>query len=208
MWKATALVVALIVCAAGAFGQERERQLVQFSGVVVTDSLEPVPFTHIMIKNSFRGTVSDVFGYFSFVAEERDTIVFSAVGFVRSYYTVPDSLPEKRYSMIHVMTRDTILLDSLDVYPWPSIEQFREAFLNLRLPDDDYMLAMRRMSPAELVQRLEDMPPDAFQSFQNQMALDNTRLYWSGGTPPINIFNPIAWAQFLQAWRNGDFKKR
>lgn len=202
-------MIACLLCTIGtAQAQERERQLVQFSGVVVTDSLEPVPFTHIMIKNSFRGTVSDVFGYFSFVAQERDTIVFSAVGFLRSYYNVPDSLPEKRYSMIHVMARDTVLLDTLQVYPWPSVEQFRDAFLALRLPDDDYALATRRLSPAELVQRMEDLPPDAFASFQNQMALDRTRLYWSGGTPPINVFNPIAWAQFLQAWRNGDFKKK
>jgi hypothetical protein len=40
------------------------------------------------------------------------------------------------------------------------------------------------------------------------MAQDRTKLYYSGGTPTINLFNPIAWAQFLQAWRNGDFKKK
>jgi len=57
--------------------------LVQFSGVVVTDSLLPVPFTNILVKNTYRGTMSDVYGYFSFVAQEGDTILFSAVGFQR-----------------------------------------------------------------------------------------------------------------------------
>jgi hypothetical protein len=33
-------------------------------------------------------------------------------------------------------------------------------------------------------------------------------LYYAGGTPPINLFNPIAWAQFLQAWQNGEFKRK
>jgi hypothetical protein len=188
--------------------QPGKPDLVQFSGVVVTDSLLPVPFTNIMVKNTYRGTMSDVFGYFSFVAQEGDTILFSAVGFQRSQYVVPDSLSENKYSMIHVMSRDTIYLDEMTVYPWPSREQFREAFLNLRLPEDDFQLAMRNMSPAEMVQRMESMPPDAYQSFQYQMALDQTRLYYSGGTPPINLFNPIAWAQFVQAWQKGDFKRK
>ena len=188
--------------------EPRERKLVQFSGVVVTDSLEPVPFAHVMIKNSFRGTMSDVFGYFSFVAQESDTVLFSAVGFIRSQYAIPDSLSENRYSMIHVMSRDTIMLGDVTVYPWPSPPDFDRAFLSLRLPDDDFQLAMRNLSPAEMMQRMENLPPDAYQSFQYQMALDQTKLYYSGGTPPINLFNPIAWAQFMQAWREGKFKKQ
>lgn len=186
----------------------KKPDLVQFSGVVVTDSLAPVPFTHILVKNTYRGTMSDVYGYFSFVAQEGDTILFSAVGFQRSQYFIPDSLAEDKYSMIHVMSRDTVQLREMTVYPWPSREQFRDAFLNLRLPADDYQLAMRNMSPAELVQRMENLPPDAYASFQYQMQLDQTRLYYAGGTPTVNLFNPIAWAQFLQAWQNGAYKKK
>ena len=49
---------------------------------------------------------------------------------------------------------------------------------------------------------------DAYASFQYQMQLDHTRLYYAGGTPTVNLFNPIAWAQFLQAWQNGAYKKK
>jgi len=152
--------------------------------------------------------MSDVYGYFSFVAQEGDTILFSAVGFTRSQYVIPAELPESKYSMIHVMNRDTVWLRTAVVYPWPSREQFREAFMNLNLPEDDYQITMRNLSPAELVQRMESLPPDGLQSFQYQMAMDNTRLYYSGGTPPINLFNPVAWAQFIQAWQNGAFKRK
>jgi len=61
---------------------------------------------------------------------------------------------------------------------------------------------------AEMVQRMENLPPDAYQSFQYQMAMDHTKLYYSGGTPVINLFNPIAWAQFVQAWQSGAFKAK
>lgn len=40
------------------------------------------------------------------------------------------------------------------------------------------------------------------------MAQDRTRLYNSGGVPSINLFNPVAWAQFIQAWKSGKFKNK
>lgn len=202
------LSLLLLAATFTAAAQPERPKLIQFSGVVVTDSLSPVPFTNIMVRNTYRGTMSDVYGYFSFVAQEGDSILFSAVGFKRSQYVIPTDLPENKYSMIHVLQLDTILLAEQKVYPWPSREQFRDAFLNLRLADDDYQLAMNNLSPAEMVQRMENLPPDAYQSFHYQMAMDQTKLYYSGGTPVINLFNPIAWAQFLQAWQNGAFKKK
>lgn len=208
--RTTILLILLTFAAASLKAQtpDQKPNLVQFSGVVVTDSLMPVPFTNILVRNTYRGTMSDVYGYFSFVAQEGDTILFSAVGFTRSQFVIPDSLGEQKYSMIHVMNRDTVQLREISVYPWPSREQFREAFLNLRLPDDDYQLAMKNLSPAEMIQRMENLPPDAYQSFRYAMAVDQTKLYYAGGTPNINLFNPIAWAQFLQAWQNGAYKKK
>lgn len=186
-----------------------DRKLVQFSGVVVTgDSLEPVPFASILTKGSFRGTISDVYGYFSFVAQAGDTLQFSAVGFKRGEYLIPDSLKDSKYSMIHVLFPDTVLLKPLDVYPWPSREQFREAFLNLDLADDDYQRALKHLNSAEAIQRMENLPPDPGLAAHYQTALDNTRIYNQGMAPTINLFNPIAWSQFIQAWKAGDFKKK
>jgi hypothetical protein len=59
-----------------------------------------------------------------------------------------------------------------------------------------------------MMQRMEDMPPDAAGSYQTLTMLDQTRLYQQGGMPTINLTNPIAWAQLLQAWRNGAYKKK
>ena len=129
----------VVLLANHASAQADTRTLIQFSGVVVTgDSLAAVPFTNVLIKNSYRGTMSDVFGYFSFVAQEGDTLLFSAIGFKRSQYVVPTDLTEKKYSIIHQLESDTILLKEFTVYPWPSREQFDQAFLALDLPADDY----------------------------------------------------------------------
>ncbi len=193
-----------------AFGQsDKGRRLVQFSGVVVTgDSLEPVPFTSIITKGSYRGTISDVYGYFSFVAQAGDTLEFAAVGFKRGNYMIPDSLKENKYSMIHVLFPDTVMLRPLDVYPWPSREQFREAFLALDVSDDEYQRVLKHLNSAEAIQRMENLPPDPGLAAHYQASLDNTRIYNQGMAPSINLFNPIAWAQFVQAWKAGSFKKK
>lgn len=209
-----ALMKYLLFCATSIIGiramaQPPDRPLVQFSGVVVTgDSLLPVPYASIGTKGSYRGTMSDVFGYFSFVAQTGDTLQFSAVGFKRDHFIVPDSVRNERYSMIHVMHPDTILLPPVNVYPWPSKEQFAEAFLNLKLGESEYQLALKQLNNAEILQRMENMPSDPAISYQFAMAAENTRLYQKGGYPSINLFNPVAWAQFVQAWRSGQFKKK
>lgn len=189
--------------------QEPERKLIQFSGVVVSgDSLSPVPFTNIIIKNSQRGTMSDFYGFFSFVAQSKDTIEFSSVGYKKSGFIIPDTLTTNRYSLIQMMTRDTILLQETVIYPWPTKEQFKEAFLNLKIPDDDYDRAMKNLERAEIKERMESIPMDGSGNYKFQMQQYQSRLYYAGQYPSITLLNPIAWAQFIQAWRNGDFKKK
>ena len=204
------LVLSLLVFSVSAFGQTpKDRRLVQFSGVVVTgDSLEPVPFTSILTRGSYRGTISDVYGYYSFVAQAGDTLEFAAVGFKRGNYIIPDTLSDSKYSMIHVLYPDTILLRPLDVYPWPSKEQFRDAFLALDVSDDEYQRVLKHLNSAEAIQRMENLPPDPGLAAHYQASLDNTRLYNQGMAPSINLFNPIAWAQFVQAWKAGNYKKK
>jgi hypothetical protein len=189
--------------------QLNSNDLVQFSGVVVTgDSLQPVPFTSIMIKNNFRGTVSDYFGFFSFVAKMRDTVEFSAIGFKKTFFVIPDTLTDNRCSLIQILKRDTILLHEVRIYPWPTKEQFKEAFISLRLHDDDMERAKKNLDPVTLSIIAENTPMDGSMNFRNLMQQQSSRLYYSGQLPPMNILNPVKWAQFIQAWQNGDFKKK
>lgn len=203
-------LIFLLFSASLVFAQPKaDRRLVQFSGVVVTgDSLEPVPFASILTKGSYRGTISDVYGYFSFVAQAGDTVEFAAVGFKRGSYVIPDSLKESKYSMIHVLMPDTVMLRPLEVYPWPSKEQFREAFMALNLSDNEYQRALKHLNSAEAIQRMENLPPDAGLAAHYQASIDNTRIYNQGMAPTVNLFNPIAWAQFIQAWRSGKLKQQ
>lgn len=183
--------------------------LIQFSGVIVTgDSLEAVPFVNVIIADSHRGTMSDVNGYFSFVAQKGDSINFSAIGFRSHSIMLPDTLTESKYSMIQMLYRDTVQLAETVIYPWPTREQFKEAFLALDLPETDAERAARNLAQADMISRREAMPADGSENFKYQMQNYQNRIYYAGQAPPMNIFNPIAWAKFIEAWRDGAFKKR
>lgn len=189
--------------------QDGKHDLVQFSGVVVEgDSLRPIPYTSIIVQNGYRGTVSDYFGYFSFVAQEGDTLEFSAIGFQSAFFIIPDTLTTYKYSLIQVLKMDTISLPTTDVYPWPTKEQFKKAFLALELPEDDITRADRNMARSDTKERMTGMAMDASLNYKYNMQQYQSKLYYAGQLPPNNLLNPIAWAKFIKAWKNGDFKKK
>lgn len=184
-------------------------RLVQFSGVVVSsDSLRPLPFVNVYDHVSRRGTTSDYFGYFSFVAEKGDTIVFSSVGYKRSHFVIPDTLTTDRYSMIHLLKEDTIELEQKIIYPWPSKEQFAEAFVNTDIPDDALRRAQANLSNENMALIAERLPPSGSLNYKWDQQQRQTQLYYNGQAPPLNFLNPVAWAKFVDAWRKGKFKKQ
>ncbi len=186
---------------------DQDPELIQFSGVIVTgDSLKPVPYVNIIIKNSFRGTISDFYGYFSFVAQELDTIVYSCIGFEKSEYVIPDSLTTNRYSLIKIMITDTIELPEAFIYPWPTRDQFKQAFLNLKIPDDDLEKAKKNLALADMRERFRGTGMDGSMNYTNFMQEQTNKLYYAGQYPPTNLLNPIAWMKFIRAWKNGELK--
>lgn len=186
-----------------------EEIYVQISGIIVTGSnLTPVPFVTVLEKSSYRGTSSDYYGFFSFVAMPGDTIMFSSIGFKKSYYVIPDTLTNGRYSLIHTLEEDTILLAQYDVHPWPSREQFRDAFLNTDIPNDDLTRAQNNLDEEILVLKQEAYPAGGSLNFKWQMNEVQSRLYYAGQAPPNNLLNPIAWSNFIKAWKNGELKRK
>ena len=189
--------------------QENDSNLVQFSGVVVTsDSLVPVPFTTVGIKSQWRGTITDFYGFFSFVAQKKDTIEFSALGFKKVRYIIPDTLKQNHYSLIQMMSRDTITLREAVIYPWPTKEQFKAAFMALRVPDDAMSRAQKNLSRHEMAVAGKNIKMDGQANQIYAQNMEQSRLYYAGQLPPNNWLNPLAWAKFISAWKNGDFNSK
>lgn len=213
--KATARLILLLFCfiSAPAVAQDEDREdledLIQFSGVILTsDSLHAIPLAHIIVINSMRGTVSDFNGYFSFVAKKNDTVQFSAVGYKSDRYIVPDTIDNNRYSIIQLMSTDTVYLTETVIYPWPTKEQFKEAFLKLEIPDDDLAIARKNLDARAMRAKAENLPAEGSITFKYNMQEQIDKLYYNGQTQPISILNPFAWAKFIKAWKDGDFKRK
>lgn len=208
------LIGLLLLFSAGiASAQEEEEynidELIQFSGVIITsDSLTAIPLAHIIVINSMRGTVSDFNGYFSFVAKKLDTVEFSAVGYKADKFIVPDSITNNRYSIIQLMSTDTIWLSETVIYPWPTKAEFKEAFLTLEIPDDDLEIARKNLNPRQLLAKAEHLPAEGSVNFKYLVDQQVDKLYYNGQTQPITVLNPFAWAKFVKAWKDGKFKRR
>lgn len=209
MNKFSLTIFAFLLLGTWLSAQEADYDLVQFSGMVVTgDSLFPVPYVNIKIRNLNRGTTSDAYGFFSLVARKGDIIQFSAMGYKKGEYHIPDTLSSNRYSLIQMLSNDTILLRETVIYPWPTKEQFRQAFVWDKIPDDDLTIAQKNLDKMEMRERARAMPMDGSMNYRNYMQQQVGKLYYKGQIQPMNIFNPFAWAEFIQAWKRGDFKKK
>lgn len=204
------IFISLMVCSGIASAQSAPKNdLVQFSGVIVSgDSLQSIPFTSIMIRGTNRGTISDYYGFFSFVAKMRDTVEFAAIGYKRNFFVIPDTLTDHRCSLIQLLKPDTVLLKEVVIFPWPTKEQFKEAFVRLRAPYDDLARAERNLDHRQMEYLATVMPMDGSMNFKWQMQNQFSRLYYAGQLPPNNLLNPVAWAKFVQMWQNGDFNSK
>lgn len=181
-----------------------DSNLIQLSGVIVAeDNLEPLPYTTIFDKTDRRGVIADYYGYFSLVTYPGDTLYFSFYGYKTSTFIVPDTLSDNRYSMIHVMKRDTLNLPQVDVYPWPSREDFARAFLEMRPYDDDLRRAQRQLSGESLAFAAAKLGTDASLSYSYARNQHQTQLYSRGQTPVNNFLNPYSWAKLIKNWKEG-----
>ncbi len=172
------------------------------------DSISPVPFVNVLVKSKYYGATTDYNGYFSLPALCGDTLQFSSLGFKKSTYVIPSNLTEDRYSIFHVLDNDTLQIPTTVIYPWPSKEEFREAFLNLNIPDDEITRAEKNLNPDRMAEQAMNLPATGSMNFKYQMQSRQQQMYYQGQMAPITVLNPFAWAQFIKAWKEGKFKRK
>jgi len=181
--------------------------VVQLYGVVMSaDSLRGLDATSIIVEGTGRGTVTNSQGVFSIPVLRGNKIRFSSVGFKDKTILVPDTLKGNQWSVIQLMVNDTAYLPATILNPRPSRPQFERDFVNTDVPADALEIARRNNDEATRKALLMTLPTDAGEARNTQIRNQAATYYYSGQLPPQNIFNPVAWAQFIQAWKRGDFK--
>ncbi|QEC68643.1 carboxypeptidase-like regulatory domain-containing protein [Panacibacter ginsenosidivorans] len=183
--------------------------VIQLYGVVMTaDSLRAIEAASVIVENKGRGTLTNYQGVFSIVVLKGDEIRFSCIGFKDKLITIPDNLKGNQYSVIQLMVSDTAYLPATILKPRPTRSQFERDFVNADVPADQIEIARQNNDEATRRALIAALPADGREAVNANIRKQTQKYYYQGQQPPINLFNPFAWAEFIDAWKRGDFKKK
>lgn len=195
-------------CAFPCFSQVRDKKLVQFSGVILNrDSNTVVPYVTIAnVTGRDQYFSANYKGYFSFVANEGDTLLFTAVGYKKEGVVIPVGLSDNKYTILMKMKQEVINLPGVRVYPWASTDEFKKEFMTMKFADDDLEIAKKNVSRESLASMIASLPRDGaeMQSFNfqnNHSRLVNRNINQRLANP---LLNPFAWGALIQQIIQGD----
>jgi hypothetical protein len=138
-----------------------------------------------------------------------DSLVFTYIGYKNKFYIIPRSNDLVHQKVIS-MDEDSKMLAEVKVFPHANEEEFKQAFLNMRLRDE--------RQRAILAQNLEQSKLNVFalqaglgaaanfRNFSDMMVSSqaNKTFYAS---PLLSLTNPFAWMSFIKSVKNGDLKR-
>lgn len=203
------LLLGFIILTNKSYGQakESENDLIQFTGLVLSaDSLQPLSYAVITIPGTRRGTVTDYNGYFTLVARKHEKLVFELLGYKSSTFEIPDTFKGYKYSLIKLMAPDTMYLDEVVISPLPDRQLFDQYFVKTDIPDSDLERARNNLERQALRDEMLSMDGKENQNYYMQKQVQ--KFYYAGQMQPMNILSPIAWNEFIKAWKRGDFKRK
>ncbi len=171
----TVIVMLLLFLAlpeqAAAQGQKR---VVQLSGfVALGDSLYGIAGVSVYVPGTTRGTQTNQYGFFSVPVLTGDSVLFSALGYKKQYLIIPKGYTSQSYSIIMQMQEDPTELPIVDVFPWATERDFKQAVINVKLPDAGRAMATRNLDPERLEALFKTTPMDGAGNFRfwNQQQL-------------------------------------
>ncbi|MDB5025117.1 MAG: hypothetical protein JWP78_2872 [Mucilaginibacter sp.] len=200
------VVLLLLFIAAGVHAQQ-EKPLVQFSGMVYNaDSIKvAVPYvtiTNVTCHNQVN--LSNYKGYFSFVAHERDTLLFTSIGFAPIKVVIPANVTSKSYTTQIMIKPQIINLPTFHVFPWATTDEFRKDFLSMKLADDDLEIARKNIERTTTASLSNSLPRDG-QEIQSVWAQnEHINLLNQHSLTPNPLLNPIAWGTLIKQISDGD----
>jgi hypothetical protein len=179
---------------------------IQLTGIVISDSMQRIPFTKVYDLSTGRGVIADYFGYFALVIHPGDTIQFRSLGFKKKNFVVSDTSTIEEISLVQILRFDTLMADPIDVYPWPSKEAFADAFVNMPSPNDDLQRARKRLTPQEMAFVGALMESDGLSSYNSYQKSFYQNLYTRGQSPMNNLLNPASWVDFISGIGTGRYR--
>ncbi len=198
-----------IICLSSAvagFAQQRDKPLVQFSGVVHNVDSTGVVVPYATITNlSFNKqiNIANYRGYFSFVAHERDTLQFTCVGFAPQTIIIPAHI-NKSFAINVALKAVIINMPTVHVFPWATTDEFRKDFLTMKIADDDLEIARKNLNRASIADLVKTLPRDANEIQSAYAQSEHFNILNQHSLTPNPLLNPIAWGTLIKEISDGD----
>jgi hypothetical protein len=178
--------------------------------VVGGDSAYGIPGVHVFVPKAGRGTVTSHLGYFSLPTVTGDSVVIRSLGFREKYFIIPANQNDN-ISVIIEMYEDTTLLPEVEIFPWPTEQLFKQAFLALKLPEADMDNMHKNLNEQVMKRMLYNQQPDAMVThryYMEQQIRQQEKRFIYNAYAWQNLANPFAWASFIKSVKEGGLKRK
>jgi hypothetical protein len=184
-------------------------RIIQVTGIVSDEELNPVPGVSIISQKLRRGSISELSGIYNVISVPGDTLWFGALGYKRTLVIIPAWYSAKQYTEDIKLLNDTISIKEVFIFPWKTYEDFKRAVLAEQHIDQATINMYNNL--AAIKNSIYNSPnyavsPEA--GFTMAMQQNANALYSKGQSPMNNLFNPFAWAKLFSGIKNGVFKNQ
>lgn len=177
---------------------QNRRRVIQLSGIVLgEDSVSGIPGVHVYVPKAGRGTTTNNVGFFSMPVLVGDSVVISAVGYVRHSMIVPN-YPEEYMTVVIELDTDNTFLKEVTVLPFPTEEVFKQAVLALNIPTNDNGIDKRNLNAELMALMMRSTPMDGNLNYRYYMDQYNQSLYDKSAVRVNPFLNPFNWARFFR----------
>ncbi|HDZ41666.1 MAG TPA: hypothetical protein ENH59_08325 [Bacteroidetes bacterium] len=181
---------------------------VQVHGIVFDNENTPVRYVNIISRCLRTGTETDERGIFSIISYPGDTLIFSSIGYQPAFIRIPPGVDSPVYTVDLMMNIDTINIGSVLVLPWRTYEEFKRAVVEYVSPMEIEITNMENNLALIKSQINKDMDITPEAGHRYAMQQEAERIMTRNQTPVNNLFNPFAWAKFIDGLKNGLLKNK
>ncbi|MCB9360215.1 MAG: carboxypeptidase-like regulatory domain-containing protein [Flavobacteriales bacterium] len=125
-----------------AFGQADTNY--NISGTVVDGKDNSSLIGAHIISSRKVATKTNELGLFELMVSEGDTLAISYIGYKALTYIIPKNKAGKYLTKFNLL-KDSISLQEVEIFPWPSYDDFKKAFEELDFKDQEIKMAGVKM---------------------------------------------------------------
>lgn len=130
-------IFTIILLTLSSFHVSAQVKLYQLSGIVSDEQYKyPLAYTAVYVEGTSRVAVASSMGFFSIAVAAGEMITFTHVGYAAKSFVIPDTLHSDMVSIGVFLAEDTVELNVVEIYPWPSRDEFHDAFVGLQIAEE------------------------------------------------------------------------